>query len=119
MREAKKQARPEALALMGVKEASGVLLGPASMGIGLAEEAFKEKGSQGKVIAVDCLAKDPDPYAVTLLEWALADSNYGVRAAAAKGLGERGSTADIPKLQFLLSDRHDAVRTMSAAAIVR
>jgi len=120
IRDAKAKARnPEALTLMGAKEAAGTLLGPAGMGVGLAEEAFKTKGSAGKTIAVQCLAKDPDPYAVTLLEWALADDDYEVRAEAAKGLGKRGNKTDIPKLQFLLADPHEAVRTMAAGAIIR
>jgi HEAT repeat protein len=120
VREAKAKVRhPDQLALMGAKEASGALLGPASMGIVVAQEAFKDGGSSGRALAALALAKDPDPYAVTLLEWALGDNNPAVRAAAAKGLGERGNEGSVARLNPLLSDDHTAVRTMAAAAIIR
>jgi len=120
LRQAKSTMRhPDQLALMGAREASGVLLGPASMGIVVAEEVFKDKTSAGRALATSYLAKEPDPYAVTLLEWALSDSNHGVRAMAAKGLADRGNGASIAKLQPLLADEHTAVRTMAAAAIIR
>jgi len=116
---------PQQLALMGVNEASGALLGPGAMGVVAAEEAikmedpFKDKGAVGRALAATYLAKDNDPYALTLLEWALVDSNWGVRAAAARGVGERGNAASIAKLEPLLNDNHNGVRTMAAAAIIR
>ncbi len=110
---------PSTLALMGVQEAAGALLGPASMGIMFAKEALKDGGSSGRVLAAKYLGEDPDPYALTLLEWALVDKNWAVRAAVAKALGQRGNPATIAKLQPLLSDPHPAVSYMAAAAIVR
>jgi HEAT repeat protein len=65
------------------------------------------------------VAKEPGPYAITLLEWALSDDNHLVRAEAAKGLGERGNAGSIAKLQPLLRDNHNSVRTMAAASIIR
>jgi HEAT repeat protein len=120
IREAKSTLRhPSQLALMGMNEASGALLGPGSMGIVAAEEAFRDSGASGRIIAVNCLIKDPSNYAPVLLEWALTDSNWGVRAAAAKGVGERGTTESIAKLRPLLIDAHNGARTMAAAAIIR
>ncbi|PWU00958.1 MAG: hypothetical protein C5B51_24005 [Terriglobia bacterium] len=120
VREAKQKIRhPEQLGFMGAKEASGALLGPASLGIVAAQEAFKDGGAPGRALAATYLARDSDPYALTLLEWALADTNWGVRAAAAKALGERGNSASIGKLEPLLKDGHHAVRVMAAASIVR
>lgn len=120
MRDARHKLRnPHILALMGVEEAAGSLLGPASMGITAAKEALKDSGSSGRVLAAKYLGQDPDPYALTLLEWALDDKNWAVRAAVAKALGERGNSATIPKLRALLSDTHPAVAYMAAAAIMR
>lgn len=120
VRDARKRLKhPQGLLLQGAEDATGALFGPAGYGVLAAKEAFKEKGSSNRAAAAAYLAKDPEPYAVTLLEWALSDNSWGVRAAAAKGLALRGNQETIPKLQFLLDDPHSAVRTMSAAAILR
>jgi HEAT repeat protein len=122
MRTAKHKLRhPQGLFLMGAENAAGAMFGPAAMGIMAAEDAIdlKGKGAPGRVAATAYLAKDPDPYAVTLLEWALDDDSHVVRLQAAKGLGERGNAESVPKLQGLLDDSHTSVRVMSAAAILR
>jgi HEAT repeat protein len=120
---AKKKLRPGSLALMGVKEATGVMFGPASIGITAVQEAIKEgkkdSGTPGRAVAAEILGKDSDPYALTLLEWALAYDSWAVRVAVSKALGERGNIGTIPKLMPLLSDEHHAVRYMAAASIVR
>ena len=119
IRDARKRLKhPQGLLLEGAEEAAGALFPPAAYGIAAAKEAFKEKGSSSRAVAALYLAKDPDPYTITLLEWALSDSSWGVRTAAAKGLATRGNEATLPKLQFLLDDPNPAVRTMSAAAIL-
>jgi HEAT repeat protein len=120
VRDAKRKLHnPSQLALMGAKEAAGAFLGPASVGINVAEEAAKDAGAPGRTTAAAILGKDPDPYALTLLEWALADRSWVVRAAVAKALGERGNQDTIPKLLPLLSDDRHAVRYLAAASIVR
>ena len=87
--------------------------------------AFKDtarlsgKGAPARAAAAAYLAKDPDPYAVTLLEWALQDDSKMVRLEAAKALGQRGNAETIPKLEELLDDDHTAVRAMAAASIIR
>jgi HEAT repeat protein len=110
---------PGQLALMGVKEATGQFLGPASMGITIAQEGLKDGGAPGRVAVAGFLAKDSDPEALTLLESALADKSWAVRAAVAKALGERGNRATIPKLAEALSDDRYLVRVMAAASIVK
>jgi HEAT repeat protein len=116
---------PAQLALMGVNEAAGDLLGPASMGITAAEEAIKNvEGSKkealpGRSIAASALAEHPDDQTRSLLEWALVDKNSTVRASAAKGLGECGNPETVAKLQPLLKDGQVAVRFMAAASIIR
>ena len=120
---AKKKLTPTELALMGVREASGVLLGPASLGIVVGEEAIKAqqtngRGGSGRAIAATVMADHPDEYTRILLEWALQDSRASVRAAAAKGLVKCGNAESIPKLQAALADEHVAVRCMAAAALI-
>ena len=83
------------------------------------KEGKKDSGTPGRAVAAEILGKDSDPYALTLLEWALADDSWAVRVAVSKALGERGNIGTIPKLMPLLSDEHHAVRYMAAASIVR
>jgi HEAT repeat protein len=122
---AKKKLTPAELAMMGVREASGVLLGPASIGIVAGEEIVRAEtgskggGESGRAIAAAVLADHPDDYTRTLLEWALSDPHTSVRAAAAKGLGKCGSAESVNKLRAALNDPHIAVRSMAAAAIIR
>ncbi len=121
---AKKKLAPAELAMMGVREASGVLLGPASLGIVVGEEAIKAQtagtgtGESGRAISALVLADHSDEYTRILLEWALEDSNASVRAAAAKGLAKCGNAQSIPKLRAALNDHHIAVRCMAAAALI-
>lgn len=123
MRTAKKKLTPGQMALMGVNETGRTMLGPASIVVTAAEEATKEvkkdAAAAGRSISAEVLAKDSDPYALPLLEWALGDSNWAVRLAVAKGLGERGNEATIAKLQPVLNDERHAVRYMAAASIIK
>ncbi|MBZ5609554.1 MAG: HEAT repeat domain-containing protein [Acidobacteriia bacterium] len=121
VRDAKRKMRdPKALAMMGFKEASGALLGPFSLGIVAAEQAFKDGSGGSRTLSVTLLAEECDAQTVRLLEWAFAnDKNFAVKAAAAKGLGKCGNRDSIPKLETGLSDSHEAVKAMSAAAIIR
>ncbi len=111
---------PKALTMMGLKEASGALLGPFNMGIVAAEQAFKDGSGGARSLAAGLLAKECDPATRQLLDWAFTnDKNWAVKAAAAKGLGQCGNSDSIPKLETGLSDSHEAVKDMSAAAIIR
>ena len=122
LRDAKHKLTPGQLALMGVQEAAG-LLGPASIAVDAAEEALKANkkggGEPGRVVAVGILAKDSQPYALTLLEWALGDNSWAVRVAVAKALGDRGNAETAVKLTPLLIDANHAVRYMASAAIIK
>jgi HEAT repeat protein len=110
---------PTQLALMGVREATGQLFGPASIGVVLIQKSLKEGGGAGKVAAVTTLAQDPGTDAVGILEYALQDKHWTVRAAAARALGDRGNTSTIASLIPLLTDDRDFVRNMAAASIVK
>ena len=111
---------PKALTMMGLKEASGALLGPFNIGIVAAEQAFKDGSAGARTLAIAMLTEQCDPQTVRLLDWSFTnDKNWSVRAAAAKGLGKCGTADAIPKLETALSDSHEAVKAMSAAAIIR
>jgi len=111
---------PRALAKIGVKEASGALLGPFSLGVTAAEDMMKDTGAPGRALAATLLGQDCDARGLQLLEWTLKeDGNAAVKAAAARALGQCGSADDIPKLEQYLSDGRDSVKYMAAAAIVK
>lgn len=122
MRKAKEKLHhPEGLILMGTEDAAGAMFGPVSMIIPAVKDTadLKSKGTPGRAAAAAYLAKYPDAYAVQLLEWTLADDNQFVRLEAARGLGERGNSGSIEKLQPLLQDQHNIVRDMASASILR
>jgi HEAT repeat protein len=122
LKSAKKELTPAELALMGAKEATGVLLGPAAIGIVVAEKVIKggkSDGVSGRTIAVAELGAHPDDRTRRLLEWALTDSDTSVRAAAARELGRCGNGDTIPNLQIAMNDEHAAVRYMAAASVIR
>jgi HEAT repeat protein len=122
LKSAKKQLTPVELGLMGAKEVTGVLLGPAAIGIVVVEKVVKgskSDGVSGRTIAVAELAAQPDDHTRKLLEWALTDSDMSVRAAAARELGRCGNGDTIAKLQNAMNDEHAAVRYMAAASVIR
>jgi len=121
VRDAKKTMRsPSEMAKIGVKEASGALLGPFSIGVTAAEGMLKDGGAAGRAAAATMLAQDCDARAFQLLDWTLLnDSNWAVKAAVAKAIGQCGHKEEIPKLETFLSDKHPAMRFMAAGAIIR
>jgi HEAT repeat protein len=116
-----KMHNPTGLMLMGAQDATGAMFGPVSFAIPAVKDAveLRGKGVPGRMAAAAYLVKDPDPYAIALLEWALLDENQFVRLEAARGLAQRGNTDSIPKLEQALRADHTRVRTMAAAAIIR
>lgn len=116
----KKMHSPKALAMMGVREASGALLGPASMGVYAAQEMMKDGQAPGRVIAATLVSQDCDARVLQLLEWAIDnDKNKAARAGFARALGRCGTKDDIPRLEPLLDADHVSERDMAAAAIVK
>jgi HEAT repeat protein len=86
VRDAPKEMRhPEGVLLAGGQEADGLLLPGSGMGIVAVKDAFKLRGASGQASAAEALAKDPEPYAVTLLEWALSDDKWEVRFRSRQG----------------------------------
>lgn len=116
-----KMHHPQSLALLGAQDAAGAMFGPVAVVIPITRESLKlrSKTGAGRAAATAYVAKDPDPYAISLLEWALGDDEEMVRLEAAKGLGERGNTGSVPKLVATLADTSEVVRDMAAASILR
>lgn len=122
MREGKNKLRhPAGLFLMGAEDATGAMFGPASMVIPAVRDTndLRSKGAPGRAAAAAYIAKYPDAYAIQLLEWALGDDNQFVRLEAAKGLGQRGNSGSIAKLEPLFLDKHTVIRDMAAASVLR
>jgi len=112
---------PDQLIFMGAEDATGAMFGPVSIVLPAVKDSLdlKGKGAPGRAAAAAYLSKDPEPYAIQLLEWGLGDDNQFVRIEAAKGLGQRGNSGSIARLQPLLAESHNYVRDMAAAAVIR
>jgi hypothetical protein len=110
---------PQALAWMGVEEASGAFLGPFSIGVTMAERLAKDSGASARVLSATMLASDHDPVTVRDLDESLADKNWVVRAAAAKALGDHACAVLIPDLALFLDDKRDELRLTAATSILR
>jgi hypothetical protein len=122
MRKAKSDIHhPQEVVFMGAEDATGAMFGPAAAVFPAVKDTvdMKGKGEPGRAAAAAYLAKDPEPYAIILLEWALGDESRWVKIEAAKGLAQRGNAGSIVKLQPLLTADHNFVRDMAAAAIIR
>jgi HEAT repeat protein len=107
------------LVWMGAKEGAGFLFGPLGYGMGVAEEMTKDSAAPARAVSAALLAQDKAEIVVDELTDALGDKSPLVRAAAAKALGGFGNRSLIAKIEPLLEDKHDGVRYMAAASIMR
>jgi hypothetical protein len=82
---------PGGLVLTGAQDATGAMFGPVSFVFPAVKDAvdLKGKGAPGRAAAAAYLARDPEPYAVTVLEWALKDENQFVRLSPKQRTGKR------------------------------
>jgi HEAT repeat protein len=121
MRDAKRKMRdPKAVTVLGLKEASGILLGPFNIGIIAAEQVFKDGATAGRILATIVLSQDCDAESIRLLEWStINDKSWTVKAASARALGQCRNRDAIPTLEQNLSDSNEAIRCMAAGAIIR
>ncbi len=111
---------PKALALIGVNEASGVFLGPFSMGVSMVEEYAKDGGVPVQALCAQLLASDDIRATVDQLVLALGDKNWAVRAAAAKSLAKLDDRGALPQLKdMMLTDKSQPARLVAAAAVIR
>jgi|UPI000376E3D3 HEAT repeat protein len=120
MNKARKTMRdPKALALIGVEQASGAFFGPAGMAISIAQESFKDRGAAGRAYSAQELADDRSAATKAVLESALLDSSAIVRVAACQSLAQQNARSSIRYIEPLFYDKHPAVQTMAAAALIR
>ena len=111
---------PKTLALIGIDQASGAFLGPFSMGVSMVEEYAKNTGSPVQALCASLLSQDNTPDTIEQLSMALGNSNWSVRAAAAKALARMHDRKIIPELeQMMETDKEQAARFVAAAAILK
>jgi hypothetical protein len=111
---------PKKMTVLGLKSASGALLGPFNIGVLAAEQVFKNGAVAVRMQALNLLAEDCDAQTFKLLELSSTGARtWAEKAAAAKALGRCGNNAAVPTLEQNLSDSNVAVKYMSAAAIIR
>lgn len=110
---------PKALALAGIEQASGAFFGPAGLAISIAQESFKDRGAAGRALAAQELAEDRSAATRSALESALVDSSPIVRIAACQSLARQNARSSIRYIGPLFYDKHPAVQTTAAAALIR
>lgn len=110
---------PTSLAEFGAVQAAGAFLGPAGFGVAALEEMAKDKTAGVRALSATLFGAGTDPGDRVLLEEALKDKSWLVRAAAAEALGHVGNEADIEKLSLMMEKGRPAERYKAAAAIVR
>ena len=109
---------PEAMATLGATTGASILLGPFGFGIKAVQYMVKAGSDPARVAAIDLLAQSHAPGLDAEFVEALSDKDQGVRAAAAKALGERHYTPALKPLGDLFSDSKLAVRLFAAAAYI-
>jgi HEAT repeat protein len=109
---------PGAMATLGATTGASILLGPFGFGIEAVKYMVKAGSDPSRVAAIDLLAQSHTPGLDAEFVDALSDKDQGVRAAAAKALGQRHYTAATKQLGDLFSDPKLAVRLFAAAAYI-
>jgi HEAT repeat protein len=110
---------PTSIAEFGAVQAAGAFLGPAGFGVAAAEELAKDKTAGVRAVSAGLLGGGADLGDRALLEQALNDKSWLVRAAAAEALGRAGGQVDVERLMPMMGNSHPAERYKAAAAIVR
>ena len=109
---------PAGLARIGVTEGASMLLGPFGFGLTALEYMRKSGGAQARATAIDLLSQERTQAVRSELLDALTDRDPGVRAAAAKGLGQRHDPSLAQPLGMLFADSKLPVRLTAAAAYI-
>jgi HEAT repeat protein len=110
---------PSTIARMGALQGASMLLGPFGIGISAYEYIHKNGGESARPLAIELLAQQKsNPIHQELLS-ALEDKDLGVRAAAAKALGEYHDKPTAAAIANLFYDPKPPVRLTAAAAYLR
>jgi HEAT repeat protein len=100
--------------------AMSLLGGLPESGLAVLEDALANSGAEGRLLAVDALARMRDTRATAVLESALSDSSEVVRGAAVAAFGRTGTSAPRKRILTLsTSDPSAAVRRRAAAVCRR
>ena len=109
---------PADLARVGFTEGASMLLGPFGFGITAFEYMRKNGGTAARALAIDLLSEEKTPEVRSELLDALNDKDPAVRAAAAKGLGQRHDPTLEQPVGTLFADGKLPVRLTAAAAYI-
>jgi len=110
---------PKGLVMIGLKEGAGAFLGPASLGIPVAEGLLKDANASGKTVAEAMLANDRHLEVVEAMHQGLQDKNWTVRAAAARALALGSHKEMFDDIALLLDDKKEEAQYSAAAAVIR
>jgi len=109
---------PKALTNLGATTGASLLLGPFGFGVRAFEYMVKSGSDPARAAAIDLLAQSRAPGIDAELVDALSDKDEAVRAAAAKGLGERHDVSAMKQIGALFNDSKLPVRLFAAAAYI-
>jgi HEAT repeat protein len=109
---------PAAMAKLGVQESAGLLLGPFGFSIAALEYMHKNGSDDARVKALNLLAEDKSETMRQEMVDALTDNDPGVRAAAAKALGELRLRGYATAISPLIDDPKLPVKLTAAAAYI-
>ncbi len=107
---------PSSAALTAGTAGAGMLLGPFGFGIAAVEYMRKNGGDSARTTAITEIAEDKSPAIRKELIDALGDKDPGVRAAAAKALGQFHQSSLADPIGKLFADSKLPVRLTAAAA---
>ncbi len=112
--------RPKSLAMMAAGQGAGMLLGPFAWGLVPVQAVAGDGSAPARAESAELLGNSsPSPRVARVLERALKDHNWTVRAAAAEALGNLSAPSCIPALEVMIKDHKPAVRYLAAASIIR
>jgi HEAT repeat protein len=115
-----KQLSPVNVLFFGVGEAATIVVAPyAGIGVSVVRQLTADHTSPARITAAQSLANDDNQRVTDILEKALHDHNWAIRAASAQALGNFSSTAPILQLTPLLKDKKREVRLVAASSIIR
>ena len=110
---------PSTLARIGALQGASMLLGPFGIGITAYEYIHKNGGDSARTVAIELLAQEKTKPIHDELIAALGDKDLGVRAAAARALGDYRDKATAAAIANLFYDPKPPVRLTAAAAYLR
>jgi HEAT repeat protein len=110
---------PSTLARIGALQGASMLLGPFGFGITAYEYIHKNGGDSARTLAIELLSQEKTKPIHDELLAALADKDLGVRAAAAKALGDYHDPATAAAIANLFYDPKPPIRLTAAAAYLR